>query len=66
MAARYKAENDPGRCVACGVCAKVCPKEAVTIYRGCYAVVDEGKCIGCGICVDNCPAGVMHKLLRNN
>jgi len=66
MAARYKAESESGRCVACGVCAKVCPKEAVTIYRGCYAVVDEGKCIGCGICVDNCPAGVMHKLLRNN
>lgn len=61
---KFKAENEHDRCVACGVCVKVCPKDAISIYKGCYAVVDEEQCIGCGICENNCPAGVMHKVLR--
>lgn len=61
---KFKAENEQDRCVACGVCVKVCPKDAISIYKGCYAVVDEDLCIGCGICEKNCPAGVMHKVLR--
>ena len=44
-------------CVACGVCMKACPKDAVSIYRGCYAAVEEGKCVGCGLCAKACPAG---------
>ena len=61
---KFKAENEHDCCVACGVCVKVCPKDAISIYKGCYAVVDEEQCIGCGICEKNCPAGVMHKVLR--
>ena len=44
-------------CVACGACMKACPRRAITIYRGCYAVVDESKCVGCGLCGRTCPAG---------
>lgn len=44
-------------CVACGVCVKTCPKNAITIYRGCYAVTDTAKCVGCGLCAKACPAG---------
>ena len=44
-------------CVACGVCLKTCPKEAITIFRGCYAVMDGAKCVGCGLCAKACPAG---------
>ena len=62
--AKYKAINEQNRCVACGVCVKVCPKDAISIYKGCYAQIDEEKCIGCGICEKNCPAGVIHKVLR--
>ena len=52
-----KAANDIERCVACGVCALQCPRQAINIYRGCYAVVDMTKCVGCGICEKACPAG---------
>jgi ferredoxin len=54
-----KAANDIKRCVACGVCALQCPRQAIDIYKGCYAVVDESVCVGCGICASACPAGSM-------
>ena len=54
-----KAINDISRCVACGVCALQCPREAIQIYRGCYALVDEAKCVGCGMCEKDCPAGTI-------
>ncbi|SCY39446.1 MULTISPECIES: 4Fe-4S binding protein [unclassified Butyrivibrio] len=54
-----KAINDISRCVACGVCALQCPREAIQIYRGCYALVDEAKCVGCGMCEKACPAGTI-------
>ena len=44
-------------CVACGVCMKACPKGAISIYRGCFAVVREDKCVGCGLCARSCHAG---------
>ena len=44
-------------CVACGVCMKACPKGAISIYRGCYAMVKEANCVGCGLCAKTCPAG---------
>ena len=44
-------------CVACGVCMKSCRKEAISIYKGCFAQVDETKCVGCGLCFKACPAG---------
>lgn len=44
-------------CVACGVCLKACRKEAISIYKGCYAQVDDTKCVGCGMCAKACPAG---------
>ena len=66
MISKYIAHNEQERCVACGVCMNMCPRDAISIHNGCYAIVDENKCIGCGICEKNCPAGVMHKELRNN
>ena len=44
-------------CVACGVCMNACPKNAISIYRGCFATVDEAKCVGCGLCAMACVAG---------
>ena len=48
---------DKNVCVACGVCLKACRKEAISIYRGCFAQVDDVRCVGCGLCAKACPAG---------
>ena len=48
---------DQGRCVACGVCVRACPRGALSVWRGCYAQADEAKCVGCGLCAKACPAG---------
>ena len=51
-------------CVACGCCAKVCPLNAITVYKGMYAVVNEEKCVGCGKCANTCPASVISIVSR--
>ena len=38
---------------------KVCPMNAIQVYRGLYAQVDEDKCVGCGRCAKECPATVI-------
>lgn len=46
------------QCVACGCCEKVCPMNAIEVYKGIYAKVKEA-CIGCGKCKFACPASVI-------
>lgn len=46
-------------CVSCGACTKVCPKSALSVFRGCYALVDTAVCIGCGKCAKECPANAI-------
>ena len=57
---------DQNVCVACGVCMKACPRDAISIYRGCYAVVEKDKCVGCGLCSKHCPAGCICKKERGD
>lgn len=54
---KRKAAVDRNICVACGACAKVCPKGAISVWKGCHARVAEEKCVGCGLCAKTCPAG---------
>lgn len=51
----------PEKCVGCGVCEEVCPKNAVSIYRngkGFMAKINE-KCVVCGVCADFCFYGAL-------
>ncbi len=44
------------RCVRCGRCVELCPRNAVSILeRG--PVTDPENCTLCGACIDACPAG---------
>ncbi len=46
-------------CVACGSCVKVCPINAISVYKGLFAVVNTEKCVGCGKCSKTCPASII-------
>lgn len=54
------------RCAACGACMNECPRNAITIWRGCFAVVDETMCVGCGKCAKICPADCITVKEREN
>ena len=56
---RRGAVVDPSACVACGCCVKVCPLQAIEIFRGITAHVNREKCVGCGKCARECPASVI-------
>ncbi|HDS45411.1 MAG TPA: 4Fe-4S dicluster domain-containing protein [Methanomicrobia archaeon] len=43
---------DPEKCISCGLCVPVCPKDAIH-YDAVYWI-DE-RCDDCGTCVDRCP-----------
>lgn len=55
---------DRGACVACGSCMDACPRKAISVFRGSYAVVDAARCVGCGMCSRTCPAGVIAMEVR--
>ena len=63
---KRKAVPDQKICVACGVCLKSCRREAISIYRGCFAQVDEEKCVGCGLCAKACVAGCIETKERGD
>ena len=44
------------KCTFCGICAEVCPFNAITIKDNEWEK-SERKCFGCGVCVDNCKTG---------
>ncbi len=48
-----KAEIDPGHCVRCLTCYRLCPFQAVEL--GAKPVISTLACEGCGICAGECP-----------
>ncbi len=46
-------------CTFCGVCAEVCPFEAIEVQRNKWSY-DKEECFGCGVCVENCKSGALH------
>ncbi len=72
-----KSRIDQSKCKSCGLCAQVCPFQAITkIIVPCenacpvgaiakdedgLTKIDHEKCISCGKCVNACPFGAVHK-----
>jgi len=46
-------------CIGCGVCAKECGNEAITIDKN-MAYIDAEKCTLCRACEGVCPTGAIH------
>jgi len=49
-------------CSGCGVCAAVCPYDALQVVKsdsGLVAAIDSLKCKRCGLCASACPAGAV-------
>ncbi|MHB0979222.1 MAG: 4Fe-4S binding protein [Thermoleophilia bacterium] len=53
MATYFLRVTDEGACTGCGICAEVCPVQAVVMTGG-RPAVDLEWCIGCGVCVARC------------
>lgn len=68
-AKRYSLTLDKNRCVGCGICVEVCPREAIQLKKVPKAGgekakpplidIDEQKCQYCGICNTICPFGAL-------
>lgn len=54
-------EVDPDLCKSCGICAEVCPYNAVTVdkKKKLPAHVATAACTGCGTCAAECPFGAI-------
>jgi len=48
---------DEGKCVGCGMCLEVCPREVLSMVKGRARIANRDACIECGACSRNCPAG---------
>ena len=46
---------DTEKCVACGMCAEVCPHGVFLVDDDGAAIVDRDACMECGACALNCP-----------
>jgi NADH:ubiquinone oxidoreductase subunit F (NADH-binding)/(2Fe-2S) ferredoxin/Pyruvate/2-oxoacid:ferredoxin oxidoreductase delta subunit len=47
---------DPEKCLACQICFRKCPAEAVIGGKNKIHIIDQDKCTKCGTCFEVCPS----------
>ncbi|MBE5784216.1 MAG: 4Fe-4S dicluster domain-containing protein [Clostridiales bacterium] len=48
-------------CVACGLCARKCPMDAITEGDDIYQI-NARLCVDCAACAEECPVEAIHKV----
>ncbi len=60
---RGKLWNSVATCILCGMCAKKCPSQCITVRRKDELwEYDPFACVFCGICTESCPTGSLQQL----
>ena len=54
---------DEDNCTNCGICARVCPSDAVDKLESSHRI-DVSECLVCHECIRNCPTNVIHYQVR--
>jgi NAD-dependent dihydropyrimidine dehydrogenase PreA subunit len=50
---------DPTLCTGCGLCAQLCPTNAVVVRANQATIVRPQACIYCDLCETYCPEGAI-------
>ena len=60
--------NDMSKCILCGLCARKCPEECITVDRTGEKTwtIARDKCVQCGACVDACLKFKALSLVKND
>lgn len=50
---------DEEKCIGCGMCLEVCPREVLEMNSRHARIVDRDGCMECGACAMNCPVSAV-------